>query len=103
MPISCSENIMTHMIQVVLIKYICFVCIALFYEPTSSVFVFIFIQVGYICKDLKVVVWIADISLAADVAEGTIKKSFKDMSPHVSRLIPKWYAREEDITKICIF
>ncbi|KAJ6371239.1 hypothetical protein OIU77_001693 [Salix suchowensis] len=43
-----------------------------------------------------------DISVAADVAEGTIKKSFKDMSPHVSRLVPKWYAREEDIRKICI-
>jgi transcription initiation factor TFIIB len=51
---------------------------------------------------LKVVVWIADISLAADVAEGTIKKSFKDISPHVSRLVPKWYAREEDIRKIRI-
>ncbi|KAH7554487.1 hypothetical protein ACOSP7_028120 [Xanthoceras sorbifolium] len=42
-----------------------------------------------------------DVSIAAEVAEGTIKKSYKDLYPHVSSLIPNWFANEEDIKKLC--
>ncbi|GLT75525.1 hypothetical protein SLA2020_472430 [Shorea laevis] len=38
-----------------------------------------------------------DIASATEVAECTIKKSFKDLSPYASRLIPSWYAGEEVI------
>lgn len=38
-----------------------------------------------------------DISLAADVAEGTIKKSFKDISPHVSYPL-KWWCQATQLT-----
>lgn len=43
----------------------------------------------------------ADISLATRVAEGTIKNSFKDLYPHISRLIPSWFAKEGDLKNLC--
>ncbi|KAL7174230.1 hypothetical protein ACSBR2_033480 [Camellia fascicularis] len=42
-----------------------------------------------------------DISLATGVAEGTIRNSYKDLYPYASRLIPSWYANEEDIKNLC--
>lgn len=42
-----------------------------------------------------------DISLATGVAEGTIRNSYKDLYPYASRLIPNWYANEEDIKNLC--
>lgn len=46
--------------------------------------------------------FIADISLATRVAEGTIKNSYKDLYPHLPRLIPNWFAKEEDVKNLCI-
>lgn len=43
----------------------------------------------------------ADISLATGVAEGTIKNSYKDLYPHISKIIPGWYAKEEDLKNLC--
>jgi len=43
----------------------------------------------------------ADISLATGVAEGTIRNSYKDLYPHVSKIIPNWYAKEEDLKNLC--
>ena len=43
-----------------------------------------------------------DIAMAAEVTELTIRKSYKDISHNASRVIPDWYAREEDIKKIPI-
>ncbi|CAL9031180.1 unnamed protein product [Prunus brigantina] len=42
-----------------------------------------------------------DISLATRVAEGTIKNSYKDLFPHLPRLIPNWFAKEEDVKNLC--
>ncbi|XP_073261259.1 transcription initiation factor IIB-like [Populus alba] len=42
-----------------------------------------------------------DISLATGVAEGTIRNSYKDLYPHVSKIIPSWYASEEDLKNLC--
>ncbi|KAG6632374.1 transcription initiation factor IIB [Carya illinoinensis] len=42
-----------------------------------------------------------DISLATGVAEGTIRNSYKDLYPYVARLIPPWYAKEEDLRNLC--
>ncbi|XP_050258257.1 transcription initiation factor IIB-2-like [Quercus robur] len=42
-----------------------------------------------------------DISLATRVAEGTIKNSYKDLYPHISRLIPSWFAKEGDLKNLC--
>ncbi|KAF9598195.1 hypothetical protein IFM89_025812 [Coptis chinensis] len=41
-----------------------------------------------------------DISLATGVAEGTIRNSYKYLYPYVSRLIPSWYAKEEDLKNL---
>ncbi|OWM65336.1 transcription initiation factor IIB-2-like [Punica granatum] len=41
-----------------------------------------------------------DISIATRVAEGTIKNSYKDLYPHLSRLIPSWYAKEEELKNL---
>ncbi|KAI4386536.1 hypothetical protein MLD38_004463 [Melastoma candidum] len=41
-----------------------------------------------------------DISLATGVAEGTIRNSFKDIYPHISKIIPSWYAKEEDLKNL---
>ncbi|GAV65692.1 TFIIB domain-containing protein/TF_Zn_Ribbon domain-containing protein [Cephalotus follicularis] len=43
---------------------------------------------------------IRDVARAVDLAEGTIRKSYKDVYPLASRLIPSWYAKEEDISRI---
>ena len=43
----------------------------------------------------------ADISVATGVAEGTIRNSYKDLYPHVSKIIPSWYAKEEDLKNLC--
>jgi transcription initiation factor TFIIB len=42
----------------------------------------------------------ADISIATGVAEGTIRNSYKDLYPHVSKIIPTWYAKEEDLKNL---
>ncbi|XP_059429943.1 transcription initiation factor IIB isoform X2 [Corylus avellana] len=42
-----------------------------------------------------------DVSLATGVAEGTIRNSYKDLYPHAARLIPSWYAKEEDLKNLC--
>ncbi|MED6208530.1 Transcription initiation factor IIB [Stylosanthes scabra] len=35
------------------------------------------------------------------VAEGTIRNSYKDLYPHVSKIIPNWYAKEDDLKNLC--
>ncbi|KAI3472211.1 hypothetical protein Pfo_029699 [Paulownia fortunei] len=35
-----------------------------------------------------------DVSVATGVAEGTIRNSYKDLYPHLSKIIPNWYARK---------
>ncbi|GFP92201.1 transcription initiation factor iib-2 [Phtheirospermum japonicum] len=42
-----------------------------------------------------------DISIATGVAEGTIRNSFKDLYPHLSKIIPSWFAQEEDLKNLC--
>jgi len=42
-----------------------------------------------------------DISLATGVAEGTIRNAYKDLYPHISKIIPVWYAKEEDLKNLC--
>ncbi|MCL7039702.1 hypothetical protein MKW94_010385 [Papaver nudicaule] len=44
---------------------------------------------------------IRDVSAATGVAQGTIQKSYKDIYPYASRLVPAWYANEEDLKKLC--
>jgi transcription initiation factor TFIIB len=41
-----------------------------------------------------------DISVATGVAEGTIRNSYKDLYPHLSKIIPAWYAKEEDLKNL---
>ncbi|KAL5719907.1 hypothetical protein ACHQM5_012650 [Ranunculus cassubicifolius] len=41
-----------------------------------------------------------DISMATGVAEGTIRNSYKDLYPYASRLIPTWFAKEEDLKNL---
>jgi len=43
----------------------------------------------------------ADISVATGVAEGTIRNSYKDLHPYVFKIIPNWYAKEEDLKNLC--
>ncbi|KAF3794687.1 Transcription initiation factor IIB [Nymphaea thermarum] len=42
-----------------------------------------------------------DISLATGVAEGTIRNSYKDLYPHAAKLIPDWFAKDEDLKNLC--
>ncbi|MCL7037956.1 hypothetical protein MKW94_000205 [Papaver nudicaule] len=44
---------------------------------------------------------IRDVSAATGVAQNTIKNSYKDIYPYASRLVPAWYANEEDLKKLC--
>ncbi|WCJ36000.1 Transcription initiation factor IIB [Euphorbia peplus] len=40
---------------------------------------------------------IKDISIVTQVGEGTIKNVYKDLNPHLSQLVPTWFAKEEDV------
>ncbi|GLJ21840.1 hypothetical protein SUGI_0408320 [Cryptomeria japonica] len=42
-----------------------------------------------------------DISRATGVAEGTIRNSYKDLYPHAAKLIPDWFAKEEELKNLC--
>ncbi|KAL8546663.1 hypothetical protein ACS0TY_006403 [Phlomoides rotata] len=42
-----------------------------------------------------------DVSSATGVEEGTIRNSFKDLYPHISKIVPSWYAPEEDLRHFC--
>ncbi|CAI0450175.1 unnamed protein product, partial [Linum tenue] len=41
-----------------------------------------------------------DVSLVTGVTEGTLKYSYKDIYPHASRIIPGWYAREDELRSL---
>ncbi|KAH9615476.1 transcription initiation factor IIB-2 [Silene latifolia] len=42
-----------------------------------------------------------DVSQATGVAEGTIRNVYKDLYPHIAKIIPTWYAKEEDLKNLC--
>ncbi|XP_047322052.1 transcription initiation factor IIB-like [Impatiens glandulifera] len=44
--------------------------------------------------------FLKDISLATGVAEGTIRNSYKDIYPYASRIVPNWYAKDEDLRNL---
>ncbi|KAI3929745.1 hypothetical protein MKX01_025913 [Papaver californicum] len=44
---------------------------------------------------------IQDVADATGVSQNTIKKSYKDIYPYASRLVPDWYANKEDLRKLC--
>uniref|UniRef100_A0A2P2N0E0 Transcription initiation factor IIB-2-like n=1 Tax=Rhizophora mucronata TaxID=61149 RepID=A0A2P2N0E0_RHIMU len=60
----------------------------------AAVVIYIITQLTDDKKPLK------DISIVTQVAEGTIKNSFKDLYPHLSQIIPSWFAKEDDIKKL---
>ena len=41
-----------------------------------------------------------DISLITGIAEGIIKKAYKDLHPHDAKLIPASFTPEEDLRKL---
>ncbi|GKB46933.1 transcription initiation factor IIB-2 [Tanacetum coccineum] len=41
-----------------------------------------------------------DVALVTGVAQGTIRNSYKDLYPHLTKIIPTWYAQEEDIKNL---
>nr|GEW01308.1 transcription initiation factor IIB-2 [Tanacetum cinerariifolium] len=41
-----------------------------------------------------------DVALVTGVAQRTIKNSYKDLYPHLTKIIPTWYAQEEDIKNL---
>ncbi|XP_034208392.1 transcription initiation factor IIB-like [Prunus dulcis] len=43
-----------------------------------------------------------DVSQAADVAVATTKKAYKDLYPYVSRIIPNWFVKLEDLKILCL-
>ncbi|XP_015868792.3 transcription initiation factor IIB-2 [Ziziphus jujuba] len=57
----------------------------------AAAVIYIITQLSNDKKPLK------DISIVTRVAEGTIKSSYKDLYPHLTWLIPSWFAMEEDI------
>ncbi|GMI67716.1 transcription factor IIB 2 [Hibiscus trionum] len=64
----------------------------------KSVLAAIIYMVIQLCQQDPVPV--KDIAMVMEVTEVTIKKSFKDISVYATRVIPEWYAGEEDINKI---
>ncbi|KAK6937183.1 Transcription factor TFIIB, cyclin-like domain [Dillenia turbinata] len=43
-----------------------------------------------------------DISQATGVAEGTIRNSYKDLYPYASRIIPSWFAKEDELRNLYV-
>ncbi|KAL1206864.1 Transcription initiation factor IIB-1 [Cardamine amara subsp. amara] len=60
----------------------------------AAVVIYIITQLSDDKKSLK------DISTATGVAEGTIRNSYKDLYPHLSKIAPSWYAKEEDLKNL---
>ncbi|AEC10009.1 putative transcription factor TFIIB, Cyclin-like superfamily [Arabidopsis thaliana] len=60
----------------------------------AAVVIYIITQLSDDKKTLK------DISHATGVAEGTIRNSYKDLYPHLSKIAPSWYAKEEDLKNL---
>ena len=50
--------------------------------------------------DVKNKIGIRDIANAANVAEGTIRNTYKDLYPSASKFVPAWYANEDKIKKL---
>ncbi|KNA20678.1 hypothetical protein SOVF_050140 [Spinacia oleracea] len=42
-----------------------------------------------------------DIAVATGVAEGTIKSAFKDLRPHLSKIVPSWFASGDELKNVC--
>ncbi|XP_044467781.1 transcription initiation factor IIB-like [Mangifera indica] len=63
----------------------------------KSVLAAIIYMITQLSEDRKC---LKDISMIAEVAELTIKKSYKDLYPYATRFMPNWYANEEDIKKL---
>ena len=64
------------------------------HEAVVRAIIYMITQLSVDKKSLK------DISIAAEVAQGTIKKSYKDLYPYASKIIPNWFANEDDIKKL---
>jgi transcription initiation factor TFIIB len=60
----------------------------------AAAVIYIITQLSDDKKSLK------DVSVATGVAEGTIRNAYKDLYPHVSKIIPTWYAKEEDLKNL---
>ncbi|VVB03035.1 unnamed protein product [Arabis nemorensis] len=60
----------------------------------AAVVIYIITQLSDDKKSLK------DISTATGVAEGTIRNSYKDLYPHLPKIAPSWYAKEEDLKNL---
>lgn len=56
--------------------------------------IFMIAQLSHHKKSLR------DVSDAVQVAEATIKKSYRDIHPYASTLIPNWFAGQDDISKL---
>ncbi|XP_044467780.1 transcription initiation factor IIB-like [Mangifera indica] len=63
----------------------------------KSVLAAIIYMITQLSEDKKC---LKDISMIAEVAELTIKKSYKDLYPCATKFIPNWCVNEEDIKKL---
>ncbi|OMO60833.1 Transcription factor TFIIB [Corchorus capsularis] len=67
--------------------------------PKSNLAVIIY-MITQLSRDHQVPV--REIAKVTEITELTLRKSFHDISPHASYIIPHWYAKEEEIMKIPI-
>ncbi|MCL7044612.1 hypothetical protein MKW94_010541 [Papaver nudicaule] len=44
---------------------------------------------------------IQEVSAVTGVAEVTLKKSYKEICPYASRMVPAWFASEDAVKKLC--
>ncbi|KAL6183173.1 hypothetical protein ACLB2K_044584 [Fragaria x ananassa] len=65
-------------------------------SPISLAAVVIYI-IAQLSNDKKAV---RDVALVTRVAEATIRNSYKDVYPHLSELIPTWFAKEKDLKQL---
>ncbi|XP_048491120.1 transcription initiation factor IIB-like [Beta vulgaris subsp. vulgaris] len=42
-----------------------------------------------------------DVSVATGVAEGTIRSAYKDLRPHLGKILPTWFASGDDLKIVC--
>ncbi|KAL6181549.1 hypothetical protein ACLB2K_048204 [Fragaria x ananassa] len=65
-------------------------------SPISLAAVVIYI-IAQLSNDKKA---IRDVALVTRVAEATIRNSYKDVYPHLSEVIPTWFAKEKDLKQL---
>ncbi|KAK9681730.1 hypothetical protein RND81_10G023800 [Saponaria officinalis] len=71
-------------------------------SPVSVVAAVIYVIVQLNDSDSVARLVLKDIASVTNVAEGTIKNTYKDLFPYVKKIVPTWFVSEGAFDKLCV-